>query len=92
MVIILYYKKNGDMMIIRVFGTGCPKCNQTYENVKKAVEELGIDAEVVKVTDINEISEWIFVAPGVAFDDEIVFEGKLPTVEEIKKELEDYIK
>jgi hypothetical protein len=46
----------------------------------------------VKITDINEISEWIFVAPGVAFDDEIVFEGKLPTVEEIKKELEDYMK
>ena len=59
---------------------------------KKAVEELGIDAEVVKVTDINEISEWIFVAPGVAFDDLVVFEGKLPTVEEIKKELEDYVK
>ncbi len=79
-------------MIIRVFGTGCPKCNQTYENVKKAVEELGIDAEIVKVTDINEISEWIFVPPGVAFDDLVVFEGKIPTVEEIKKELEDYIK
>ncbi|AEH06404.1 MTH895/ArsE family thioredoxin-like protein [Methanothermococcus okinawensis] len=79
-------------MLIRVFGTGCPKCNETYENVKKAVEELGIDAEVVKVSDINEISEWIFVTPGIAFDDLVVFEGKIPTVEEVKKELEDYIK
>lgn len=79
-------------MIIRVFGTGCPKCNQTYENVKKAVEELGINAEVMKISDINEISEWIFVAPGVAFDDLVVFEGTVPTVEEIKKELNDYIK
>jgi small redox-active disulfide protein 2 len=82
----------GDKMKIRIFGTGCKKCTETYENVKKAVEELGIDAEIVKITDINEISEWIFVAPGVAFDDLVVFEGKLPTVEEVKKELEDYIK
>ncbi|WP_423792830.1 MTH895/ArsE family thioredoxin-like protein [Methanocaldococcus indicus] len=80
-------------MIIRVFGTGCPKCNQTYENVVKAVEELNLKdkVEIKKVTDINEISEWIFVAPGVAFDDYVVFEGKVPTVEEIKEELKKYL-
>ncbi|MEO2117794.1 MAG: MTH895/ArsE family thioredoxin-like protein [Methanocaldococcus sp.] len=79
------------MVVIRIFGTGCPKCNQTYENVKKAVEELGIDAEIVKVTDVNEIAEWVFVTPGVAFDDAIVFEGKIPSVEEVKEELKSYL-
>ncbi|WP_456471704.1 MTH895/ArsE family thioredoxin-like protein [Methanocaldococcus sp.] len=79
------------MVTIRIFGTGCPKCQQVYENVKKAVEELGIDANIVKVTDINEISEWVYVTPGVAFDEYIVFEGKIPTVEEIKEELKSYL-
>jgi small redox-active disulfide protein 2 len=79
------------MVVIRIFGTGCPKCNQTYENVKKAVEELGIDAEIIKVTDVNEIAEWVFVTPGVAFDDVIVFEGKIPSVEEVKEELKSYL-
>ena len=77
--------------MIRIFGTGCPKCNQTYENVKKAVEELGIEAEIIKVTDVNEIAEWVFVTPGVALDDVIVFEGKIPSVEEIKEELKSYL-
>ncbi len=79
------------MVVIRVFGTGCPKCDEAYENVKKAVEELGIDAEIVKVSDINEISEWVFFTPGIAFDDEIIFEGETPSVEDIKKELKAYL-
>ena len=78
-------------MIIRVLGTGCPKCKKTYENVKRAVEELNIDAEILKVEDVDEISEWIMLTPGVVFDDKVVFEGKVPTVEEIKRELKNYL-
>ena len=84
-------KITGDSMIIRVLGTGCPKCKKTYENVKRAVEELGVDAEILKVEDIDEISEWIMLTPGVVFDDKVVFEGKVPTVEEIKRELRNYL-
>ena len=78
-------------MIIRVLGTGCPKCKKTYENVKKAVEELGIDAEIIKVENIDEISEWVMLTPGVVFDDVVVFEGKIPTVEEVKRGLKEYL-
>ena len=78
-------------MIIRVLGTGCPKCKKTYENVKKAVEELGIDAEILKVEDIDEISEWVMLTPGVVFDDVVAFEGKVPTVEEVKRGLMKYL-
>ena len=81
----------GDSVIIRVLGTGCPKCKKTYENVKKAVEELGIDAEILKVEDIDEISEWVMLTPGVVFDDVVAFEGKVPTVEEIKRGLMKYL-
>ncbi|MBW9221401.1 TM0996/MTH895 family glutaredoxin-like protein [Methanothermococcus sp. SCGC AD-155-M21] len=82
----------GDNVLIRILGTGCPKCKKTYENVEKAVKELGIDAEIVKIEDIDEISEWIMLTPGVVFDNVIAFEGKVPTVEEVKKELMDYAK
>ncbi|AXI25798.1 hypothetical protein CFE53_06560 [Methanofervidicoccus sp. A16] len=78
-------------MIIRVLGTGCPKCKKTYENVKKAVEELGIDAEIIKVENIDEISEWVMLTPGVVFDDVVVFEGKIPTVEDVKRGLKEYL-
>jgi len=78
-------------VIIRVLGTGCPKCKKTYENVKKAVEELGIDAEIIKVENIDEISEWVMLTPGVVFDDVVVFEGKIPTVEEVKRGLKEYL-
>lgn len=71
---------------------GCSKCNETYENVKKAVHELKIDAEIVKITDIKEISEWVLMAPAVAFDEDIIFEGTVPSVNDLKKELEDYLK
>ncbi|ABO34506.1 redox-active disulfide protein 2 [Methanococcus maripaludis C5] len=79
-------------MKIRVFGMGCSKCNETYENVKKAVEESKIDAEIVKITDIKKISEWVLMAPAVAFDEDIIFEGTMPSVNDLKKELEDYLK
>ncbi len=78
-------------MNIKIFGTGCPKCNTTYETVKKAVEQLNVNAEIEKITDINEISEWVFVTPGIAINDEIVFEGKVPTVEEVVKALKEYM-
>ena len=42
-------------MKIEILGTGCPKCKQLEANAKKAVEELKINAEIVKVTDIGNL-------------------------------------
>lgn len=74
-------------MKITILGMGCKKCVEVYENVKKAVEELKIDAEVVKITDAAKIAEYVMSTPGVVVDDEVIFEGKVPSVEEIKSEL-----
>ena len=74
-------------MKIKVLGMGCKKCMNVYENVKKAVEELNIDAEIVKITDAAKITEYIMSTPGVVVEDEVIFEGKVPSVEEIKNEL-----
>jgi small redox-active disulfide protein 2 len=73
-------------MIIEVFGTGCPKCNATVENVKKALAELKKDAEIVKVTEIREMIErGIMSTPAVMIDGKLVSQGNSPKVEQIKQ-------
>ena len=73
-------------MKIEVLGTGCSKCRTTEKVVKKAVEELGIEAEVVKVEDLQEIIDrGVMMTPAVIVDGEVKIVGHTPTVEEIKK-------
>jgi small redox-active disulfide protein 2 len=76
-------------MRIEVLGTGCPKCKATVVNAQKAVAELGIQAEVVKVEDLMEIaSRGVMMTPAVVIDGQIKAVGKVPTVAEIKKWLQ----
>jgi len=71
-------------MKIEVFGTGCPKCRMIEVNVKKALETTGLIAEVVKVTDIDEMVErGLMSTPGLAIDGELVAAGRIPSVDEI---------
>lgn len=73
-------------MKIEILGTGCPKCKQLEENAKKAVEETGKEAEVVKVEDINEIVSYgVMSTPAIAIDGEVKDSGKIAEVEEIKQ-------
>lgn len=76
-------------MKIKILGPGCPKCEQTYKVVKEAVEELGIDAQIEKITDTMEIAKTgIFTTPGVMVNDEVKSVGKIPSKEDVKKWLE----
>ena len=72
------------MKKIQVFGTGCPKCRQLETNAKEAVEKLGIEAEVIKVKDINEIAAaGVMLTPALAIDGEVKIAQKVASVEEI---------
>lgn len=74
------------MKKIEVLGTGCPTCRQLYANVEKAVKDLGIQAEIVKVDDIAAvIGRGVMVPPALVVDGEILSEGRVPDVNEIKK-------
>ena len=56
-------------MKIQVLGTGCPKCQQLAENAEAAAKELGVEHEIEKVTDINDILAFgIMMTPGLAID------------------------
>lgn len=71
---------------VEVFGKGCARCKQTIKIMDMAIKELGVDAVVEKVEDINEIvSRGIMETPAVAVDGKIVLTGKIPTLEEAKK-------
>lgn len=73
-------------MKIEILGTGCAKCQRLEKNAKKAVEELGIDAEVEEVQDLQEISSrGVMDTPGLAVDGEVKSTGKVLNPEQIKK-------
>ena len=72
-------------MRIEILGTGCPKCEKLAENAELAVKELGLDAEIVKVTDINEIiKRGVMMTPALAVDGEVKSVGKVLSTEDIK--------
>jgi small redox-active disulfide protein 2 len=74
------------MKKIQILGTGCAKCMKLTENAEKAAKELGVEAEVEKVTDIKKIMEFgVMMTPGIAIDGEVKAVGKVLSVEEIKK-------
>ena len=77
------------MTKIQILGTGCPKCNQLEQNVKLAVHRLGLQCEVVKVSDIREIAKFgVMLTPGLVVDGEVKATGKVLSVEEIVKLLQ----
>ncbi len=76
------------MRQLQILGTGCPKCKQLYERAETAVRELGIECELNKVTNINEIISFgVMSTPALVLDGEVKFAGKLGTIEEIKSML-----
>ena len=75
-------------MKIEVLGTGCANCKTLYENVKKALEESGQHAEVVKIEDIPSIMKYgVMSTPALVIDGQVKFSGKVASVAEIKKML-----
>ena len=73
-------------MKIQVLGTGCPKCNKTYENVEQALKDLDISADLEKVKDLKAIMDFgVMVTPALAIDGEVKVAGKIPSVDEIKR-------
>jgi small redox-active disulfide protein 2 len=73
-------------MKIQILGTGCPKCKQLTEHAQRAVDELGLECEIEKVTEMDKILSFgIMMTPGLALDGEVLASGKLLSVKKIKE-------
>ena len=74
------------MKKLQVLGTGCPKCKKLAENAEAAAKALGIEYEIEKVTDINEIMKFgVMMTPALAVDGQVKIVGKVPTPSDIEK-------
>jgi small redox-active disulfide protein 2 len=72
-------------MKLTIYGSGCTKCNLLASHAESAAGELGLDYEMEKVTDMNDIIDaGVMRTPALAIDGEIVVEGKVPGAEAIK--------
>jgi small redox-active disulfide protein 2 len=72
------------MKKLQILGTGCPKCSDLANKTEQAAKELGMDYELIKVSDINDIMSFgVMMTPALAVDGEVRISGKVPGVEEI---------
>ena len=72
------------MLTIKVLGSGCANCKRVEQLANKAIMEMGMQAEVVKVTDYNDIMQYpILSTPGLVINEKLVCSGRIPTQAEV---------
>ncbi len=77
------------MKNIEILGSGCMKCDRLEKNTRKAVEELGLGAEISKVQDVGEISSrGVVMTPALVVDGKVLVTGKVPSSKKIKSMLQ----
>jgi len=78
------------MKVIKVLGSGCSSCDSTEKIVAEVVSELNIDAQIIKVEDIQELMMYdIMSTPAIVIDGKVVFKGKVPSKDDVKALLVD---
>lgn len=72
------------MLTIKVLGSGCANCKRVEQIARKVVAELGIEADIIKVTDYNEIMTYnVLSTPGLVVNEKLVSTGRIPTPAEV---------
>lgn len=76
---------------IEVFGSGCAKCRKTYELFVHAASEIGLQADIKHITDINKgVQRGVLFTPAVFIGGKKVAEGKVPSISEVEELLKNY--
>lgn len=71
-------------MNVKILGPGCKNCERLEARTREALQELGLDASVEKVTDYAQIAAYgVMKTPGLVVDEQVVVSGRVPTAREI---------
>ena len=74
------------MKKLQILGTGCPKCKKLFELTDQAAKSIGVEYEIEKVEDIQQIIAFgVMMTPALAVNGEVKVSGKVPTADEIKR-------
>lgn len=77
------------VMSIKILGSGCKNCKTLAENTKQALTEMGLQANIEKVTDLSAIAEYgVMSPPALVIDEKVVSSGKVLKPKEIVKIIE----
>jgi small redox-active disulfide protein 2 len=72
------------MITIKVLGSGCANCKRVEQIARKAVADLAVEAEIIKVTDYNSILEYnVLSTPGLVINDTLVTAGRIPSLADV---------
>ncbi len=75
-------------MKIQVLGPGCSKCKQLAETATQAADELGIEYELEKISDLDKIMSFgVMMTPGLVINGEVKSVGKVPSLADLKSML-----
>ncbi len=74
------------MRRLAILGVGCPRCEALARNVEEAARQLGLEYELVRVTDVEEMIEYdVLMTPALAVDGEVKVVGLVPPIDELKR-------
>lgn len=72
------------MLTIKVLGSGCANCKRLEQLTQKVIDQLSIEAEVIKVTDPTTYADYgIMATPGLVINEKTVSSGRIPSMAEI---------
>lgn len=73
------------MTTIHILGSGCAKCNQLHKSTQQAVDDLGLECEIIKVTDMLKFIDFgVMITPALVVNGKLKVAGRLPTADELK--------
>ena len=72
------------MLTIKILGAGCANCKRVEQIARKAVADISLSAEFIKVTDYNDIAEYLILStPGLVINEQVVCSGRIPSQAEV---------
>jgi len=72
------------MLTIKVLGSGCANCKRVEQIARKVITDMGVEAEVIKVTDYNDITAYnVLSTPGLVINEKVVSTGRIPSPAEV---------